>query len=80
MRVETKGARVHAVAKAVTVIMNAAEANNQEEFERLQRTTNQDDREFAATIGRALVDLADALLEPVIVAVRNSGPIDSGAI
>lgn len=65
MRVKTESGRRHRVARAIRFIIIAADTNNMEEFEKARRTVSEEDREFSVMIADNLIDLVDALLEPI---------------
>lgn len=57
--------RVQRVSRAIRFIMIAADSNTIEEFERERRKISEDDREFSVMIANQLIELTDALLEPL---------------
>lgn len=57
--------RLQRVSRAIRFIMIAADSNTTEEFERARRTMSEDDREFSVLIANQLIELTDALLEPI---------------
>jgi hypothetical protein len=71
MKVKTGAGRRQATARAIRFIMIAADTKTAEEFEKARRTVSEDDREFSVRIADNLIDLVDALLQPVLEALEK---------